>query len=174
MNKQTKMVFLIEIEHQCDYALYATREMQKALDRWDSKTFWFYSQAFLVSTANISKLLWGTNSQTYFDRTILREALGISNSSVLKSRKVRNSFEHFDERLDSWAINSSERPFFDSNIGPKHMFEGIKPKDHLRFFDTEEISINFKGDSFKVKPIIKALEELKVSLRTHLEKVPNE
>lgn len=165
MNSLAKQVFLIEIDHQCDYAIYAGQGMQSALDNHEPMTFWFYSQSLLTSAANISKLLWGSSEK----RTELRKMLGINNSSVLKSKYIRNCFEHFDEKLEEWSNNAEI--FIDSNIGPKDMIAGIKPKDHLRFFDTDDVSIKFKGASFKVKPIFIAIHELKDAVQVQLKKI---
>lgn len=169
MNIRAKKVFLIEIDHQCDYAIYAAKGMQEAIDNHEIKTFWFYTQALLNSSANISKLLWGTSEEYYEKRKEFRKSLGIRNSSPLKSRKIRNAFEHFDEKLDVWA--SSTEKFVDSNIGPTHMYGGIEPTDHLRFFDTEEISISFKGDKFKVHPIMEAIDHLKKVVTEEFNKI---
>jgi hypothetical protein len=91
-----------------------------------------------------------------------------------KKRKIRNAFEHFDEKLDEWASGSDSKPFVDLNIGPRVMIVGMDPEDHLRFFDTENISINFKGDTFKVQKILEAIYKLKKRVNENLSNLMEE
>ncbi|PGR01356.1 hypothetical protein [Priestia megaterium] len=165
MKKNTLKVFLIEIHNQCDYVIYASEGMQKAIDNCEPKTFWFYAQSLLVATANISKLIWG-NKATKHQRKKLKTKLKEHEFTVLKSRDIRNAFEHFDERLYKWV--EERNSFIDSNIASSSMFYGGDPKEHLRFFDTDDISIKFNGDSFELHKIIKAVYKLRGLIESYI------
>src|SRR3982751_3805324 len=60
----TTLLFLGEIQRQCNFALIAYEEMKASLNNMkpgDSKElnhFWCSVQSFLVSVANISKIIW--------------------------------------------------------------------------------------------------------------------
>ncbi|MBA2468283.1 MAG: hypothetical protein H0V37_02625 [Chloroflexia bacterium] len=70
------------------------------------------AHAFLSHVANISKILWPPCSrkspikQEVRDQRgeALRRILGITDSSVLHGRSLRDDLEHFDERLESWSL----------------------------------------------------------------------
>jgi hypothetical protein len=61
---------------------------------------WFWLQSIIVAAANVSKLIWGEKGRAHQRRRPLIEALGVGSGSPFKSPDLRNSFEHFDERLD--------------------------------------------------------------------------
>ena len=50
-------------------------------------------------------------------------------------RNVRNAYEHFDARLDQWAISSERRLYADLNIGP--MIGGLGVHENLRRLEGE-------------------------------------
>jgi hypothetical protein len=58
---------------------------------------------------NLSKLLWGSGGKgldrerAEAERAELREPLGVTDRTALKSSTVRNRFEHFDQRLIALA-----------------------------------------------------------------------
>ena len=54
----------------------------------------------------------------------LRAMLGVDEVSPQSSRKFRNHFEHFDERLEAWA--AEDHAFlYDCNVGPMGMFGNV-------------------------------------------------
>jgi hypothetical protein len=83
-------------------ALHLSRDPQRRSEAWPAV------QSFLTATAVISKLLWpvraeGTDVKAHWRRfraDRLRAELMISDTSVLRDRKVRDSADHFDERID--------------------------------------------------------------------------
>jgi len=88
-------IFIKEIQRQCKFALIAHENMKISLINKCSDLFWYSLQNFLISTANISKILWPR--QKFNQRGIkLREYLNIDENSPLKKRTFRNHFEHFD------------------------------------------------------------------------------
>jgi hypothetical protein len=68
---------------------------------------WSEIQSILVAAGNASKLLWGSSRGKEEERELLREAAGVADDSPLKSRKIRNAFEHIDERLEDWSEQSA-------------------------------------------------------------------
>src|SRR5437868_2073105 len=121
-------IFRTEIAHQCNFAVLAESDLKQSFlnmrtnspDRVvnfsaEMNRFWYSAQALLVAVANISKIFWPIPSRPkkgedeearreyektrQEDAEILREALHIDNSSPLKNRKLRDHFEHFDERI---------------------------------------------------------------------------
>lgn len=163
-------LFEYEIVRQCRYAKQAYFQINEAFSESDSEALWYSVQSFLISTANISKLLWPSDKK-YADRgAALRKILAINNNSPLQNRDVRNHFEHYDERLHEWAKNMPERLFLDSNIMPLSSVRNVNPKNIARNFDQTTFSVSFFSDSFYLEPIIKEIESLYEKAETEAEK----
>lgn len=131
---------------------------------------WFALQAFLVATANISKLLWGSKQgekpivkQRQHDRRELRASLGVMENSVLRlSPEFRNHFEHLDERIEEWAADSTHHNHADDTIGPANMIVGIDPGDMFRSYDPSTHILTFRGEAFDIPSVAHAVGNLMV------------
>jgi hypothetical protein len=59
----------MEIKNQCEFALQSIASINKLMSppvaTLDSNQVWFYIQSFLTSTANVSKLLFGTKDPRF-------------------------------------------------------------------------------------------------------------
>ncbi len=161
MDKFLLRIFQHEVERQCTFALIAFDDLVGALKRHDMDRLWYSAQAFLVAAGNISKLLWPSQPRLAKRGGQLRTSLSISDGSMLAPRNFRNHFEHFDERLEEWAISSHRRNFVDSNVGPPGMIAGVDTKDFLRNFDTKRFAITFRGDTYALRPVVKAVQQLR-------------
>ena len=104
MDREHLLLYLWEIEEQCRYALRAWKEVQDPHADVDTEP-WYSIQALLVAVANVSKFLWPTKKNSLERGKELREALSIEDDHPFNSRNMRNRFEHFDERLDSWIAS---------------------------------------------------------------------
>lgn len=134
--------------------------------------FWYSIQAFLIATGNISKLLWPTREKITDRGETLRSLLGI-NESMLFTRDVRNSFEHFDERLETWMITRNG-VLFDSNIGSTGSYDSvirssstlptafeISDEDILRNFDPSTFNLTFTGQTFELLNVLEEIKNIK-------------
>jgi hypothetical protein len=160
MEKIVLRIFQKEVERQCRFALIAIQDLEQALQVGDLDRLWYSVQAFLIAVANISKLLWGSNPSSEKERAELRASLSLSDNSPIRSRKFRNHFEHFDERLEQWATSSKRHNFVDQNVGPPSMIVGVDPEDFLRNFDTENFAVTFKGEVYELRPVINAIRDI--------------
>ncbi len=159
MDAHTRYVFVLEVERQAKFGLVAAADLDAALRTLDTDRVWYTIQNFLIAVGNVSKLLWP--AKKYEERgEELRTALSVAEDSVLAPRTFRNHFEHFDERLEAWAVGPGGRGFVDSNIGPPGMISGIDPAGFMRNLDTTNMSVTFRGDAYQLRPIITALGEL--------------
>ena len=167
MNSYLQNVFVIEIERQSKFGLMAYQDLEQALNvlstandrRSQIDRFWYSVQSLLIAVGNLSKIFWPATKQEDRGRE-LRELFEVQDDSVLEPRTFRNHFEHFDERLENWATSSSHKNFADSNIGPPGMIGGVSADDHLRNFDTQNFAVTFRGDSYQLRPIFAALQDL--------------
>jgi hypothetical protein len=76
----------------------------------------------------------------------LRESLGVSDSSPLRSVQMRNRFEHFDEDLEDWHRRGRVN-YADLNVGmlldfdTKDVFRGYNQLTKVVTFATFECSV---------------------------------
>ncbi|MGV9142258.1 MAG: hypothetical protein ACOC1X_04905 [Promethearchaeota archaeon] len=153
-------IFQREVERQCKFALLALNQINEGLSKNDSEYIFYSLQSFLIATANISKILW-PNKEKYQNRgKQLRVSLDVEENSPLLSRKFRNHFEHFDERIQEWEKSSKNKIFADSIIGPPSTV-GVKDEnDVFRMFNPKNWEVIFRGEKYKLSPTISAIEEL--------------
>lgn len=94
----------------------------------------------------------------------LRRALSnIQDFHILQKRAVRNSLEHFDERLDQYLFEAGEGAnIFDRNIGPPGMIQidGEIPR-YLRHIDPQNSTITVLDVDANLQNIMNALQTLK-------------
>ncbi|PEJ48206.1 hypothetical protein CN692_24170 [Bacillus sp. AFS002410] len=175
MDSRLINLFQMEIKNQCEFALHSIESINKLmkppLASFDSNEVWFYIQSFLTSTANISKLLFGTKNQISISRKPLRESLGVSEGSVIKIRDMRNHFEHFDERIEKWNKTSVRHNFADKLIGPTNMIQGLEQGDHFRHLDTSKGSIRFNGEEYLVQPIVDEIIKIHTAAKIEYQKM---
>jgi hypothetical protein len=162
MKKMVLKIFQREIERQCKFAIVAIDDVNLGLLNNNLDRVWYAIQNFLVAVGNISKIFWPSSTNPNYQKRgeELRKSLDIEDNSPLQPRKFRNHFEHFDERLESWAKSSKRHNFADSNIGPSNMMVGIDTEDFLRNFDNTTWTLTFRGDKYELKPITDAIYDL--------------
>jgi len=134
--------------------------------------------SFLTHTSNISRLLWpaiptrgnGESDEAHGARVsaklpvararALRVAFGLPDDHVLKSRRLRDLLEHFDEKLDDWRTTSVHRNIVNDYIGPKNGIVGIAETDMMRWFDPATNSFTFRGEQFDLQALATAANEM--------------
>jgi len=160
MDKMLLRIFQTEVERQARFGLISASDLNAALELSDMDRIWYSVQSLLIAAGNISKLLWPSKCTVPKRGEELRNSLGVPDSSPLQPRTFRNHFEHFDERLEEWATASHRMNFADSNVGPTGMLSGMDAGDYLRNLDTAKCAVTFRGDTYPLKPIVDALQEL--------------
>ncbi len=117
-------------------------------------------------TANVSKLFWPQDKpsaqvKNRCDR--LRKLVGLSVDHPLSNRRLRNHFEHFDERLDKW-VGDSPRPF----AGIEVILEDDLPDVTRRalhrsvpvLYDEIDQSILMLGEKFLLPELLSAVKDV--------------
>lgn len=94
--------------------------------------------------------------------TLLRTALGLPDDEhPLKSRRIRDHLEHFDERLDDWVRNSPRRNMVQDSIGQwGKAIVGIDEKDCMRWYDQTARQFRFRGESVDIQRLATAVDQL--------------
>lgn len=173
MTNNKMQLFLSEIAHQCGFAIIAEADLLQAYqnivnDDFPRKNFpnqmsrfWYSAQALLVTVANISKLLWPydkSDCRTREDGEELRKYLEVDDSSPLKSKRMRNLFEHYDERIAKLPENGSG--YIDSSILRVSDSNLIKNAIYLRNFNPTNLTITFQDEVFELEPVMDAVKIL--------------
>gem|GEM_PF-2571762 len=186
MEKHIWALFRGEIQKNCDFALlaygdmmkYSESEEQNEKDRLDR--IWLSIVSFLISVANISKILWPSRpskcpkckyqpelpTKVSSQAKEIRTILSVNESSPLENRSFRNFFEHYDYEIEKWA-RSKTQLVYDSNVGPIELI--IKSSNKpliIRHFDQYKSVIYYRGRQYHIKPVVEALHELKAKTET--------
>lgn len=136
----TLLVYAREIRRQCQYGLRAIAMVNESAPaqfnaiaerRFEDATVaaddvWFYAQSLLGALAVLSRIFTGDDirgtaaeKQFALDRAArLQQTLDVDENNPIIDRKVRNSFEHIDQRLDRRTSPDAAELYQDSNIIP--------------------------------------------------------
>lgn len=127
---------------------------------------WYGVQNVVIGAGNVSKALWGTGrtpaeaTRRRDARAPLRESLNVTDDSPLRRVKLRNDFEHLDERIEEWWAewqHKEARVVIGQLVGPRSAIDmlGVKPgqKDTLRWFDPSTGDIIFWGNELNIPAI---------------------
>jgi hypothetical protein len=160
-----------EIQRNCDFALLAHKDMIKYLQsmKQDDKEaldrFWSSVQSFLITVANISKILWpssGLSTEVSSRREALRGLLSVDDSSPIRSKTFRNHFEHYDTRIEDWAKEYENKTIIDSNIGPvDSVIIGVNNAvSIMRNFDPYKFIVRLRDQEYDINRVVTAVQNL--------------
>jgi hypothetical protein len=165
-------MFQRQVLSQCEYVMLAAEDVNAGLNGPDLNRVFFSLQNLLTAAANASKALWGPqhNRDTAAARKPLRDSIGVRDDSPLKQVTMRNHYEHFDERLDTWWKKSKNHHSVDREIGPSGSFLGFDPLDMFRWFDPTAAKLEFWGQSFDIQAVINEVRRILPKLREEANK----
>lgn len=152
--RETLYLFQSEVLLQCRFVDRAVGLLNGAVNAHDREGIFFALQALLNAAASISKAFWGSNAGEATRRGALRDSFGVDDASPLKLRKLRNSFEHLDERLDSWARESTRHNLLDMFIGPFEAVEGLASVERFRQFDPQFSRAGFWETEVNIRELV--------------------
>jgi hypothetical protein len=174
MDRRLTLMFLRQAWYQCEYAMYAAREINANTDVMRR----FYAiERLLTAAANISKILWGSSRSSprptrKRERKELPDLVGLGKTSILRPRIMRDHFEHFDARIEEWAdlcASSGDWGYADMNaLGAGPLF--VSPKKDarkLRHFDPHTNMLYFFGQPYDLAALMKEIIALKERIEDH-------
>lgn len=168
MDTSLLRIFQLQIRDQCTFLLFAAQELEDAMrdlnaseQGFDSASrteifdrIFYAIQNLLNAGANISKILWGQKGRFSKERQRLRESIGVSDESQLRQVTMRNHFEHMDERIDRWWVESPNKNHIDKHIGSIRGFEGSNSKDVFRMFNPDTAEVIFWSEKFNIQNLV--------------------
>ncbi|WP_279497711.1 hypothetical protein [Aeromonas veronii] len=199
MDEFFKSVYVGEIKKQCEFGLAAIHHLNHALQQVFSGNLgneeqqFFHSEVFrqihslLTHASNVSRMFWPPapkqkQSETVHEYEhrllkidkirrgkILKEEYGLDDKSPLKNRALRDHLEHYDERLDHWRNNSTNRNIVSDTIGPQNAIVGLAEADMMRWFDPTRNIFKFRGEEYDLQAIASSIDLLLIKSR-NLEK----
>ncbi|WP_145961324.1 hypothetical protein [Salinisphaera sp. LB1] len=109
-------------------------------------------QNIIVHAAALSRYFWPVRSGHQDRGAQLRQALAIDESNPTYSRDLRNSIEHFDERLDRYLSNGIVGVVIPEYVGPKPIEDGV-PGHLFRAFFTDTGEFRLLNEDHNMTPI---------------------
>ncbi len=98
--------------------------------------------------------------------TKLKEAFQLDEESVLNNRDLRNAWEHFDERLDSYFLENDAGYFFPGCMLDNHSLVDDPDRHIFKLLDTESECLALLGSKYFFAPIRGAVQEvLEIALK---------
>ncbi|WP_157223717.1 hypothetical protein [Caulobacter sp. AP07] len=148
-------VFQRQVLDQCKFLLKSADEINAGMALRDTDHILYGIQNLLNAGANISKMLWGQKGKFANQRAQLRDSIGVADDSPLREVTMRNNFEHIDERIDRWWVESKAHNLADKIIGPKDgAIVGMEPTDMFRMFDPNTTNVIFWGEEFNMRALV--------------------
>ena len=170
MDQPLLKIFQLELATQCEFILIGGKQVNAHLEaRQSTPPIWFVLQGMLVSAANASKLLWGSRTEEALEaRRQLRESVDVTDHSPLRSRRLRNDFEHFDERIEEWFDKSQDHNYIGRLIGDPDgvivVGRGV-PEDKFGHFDPSTTQVSFWERSASLQDIVSEAERIIAALQ---------
>ena len=168
MDNYLQKTYFREIEDRCEACFAAVGEFNEILaDRQSRKDLFRPAKEVIYQAGIISKLLWPPGSKNKERRKramtrgeILRRTLAVSQDHPIRNRALRDHFEHYDERLDSWAAESPNRNMVKRLVGPRSAIGGsaITDGDIIEHYDPELRRLSFRGEHFDFQELVAGLK----------------
>jgi hypothetical protein len=168
MDWNLQRFFLLEISLQARFVELGSEALDRALaDETSVGTtdIWLALQTIVVSSANLSKMLWGSSGKKAAERAEIRDSLGLKDDSCLNSVDLRNDFEHIDERMERFAKEGGSHFVIGRNVGgPPHAWGDTKagnrsfghydPDSGLVWFWENDLSVPcLVAEAGKIRPV---------------------
>ena len=124
---------------------------------------------FIVHTSNIVKLVQPKISSDLDFKNFRMKQLKKKYSTLPtinpKLIRIRYDFEHYDERIDYWFINSERHNYVDKNVGNVNAIKGLSSKDNFRWYDPKDKKLYFCGEEYPIEELYSYIQEVKNTLK---------
>ena len=164
--------FQNQVVLQAHFIILAVHHLDAARKKHDIPRTFYALQNLLNAAANISKALWGSKGKRAAQRKPLRDSIGIDDQSPLREVTMRNNYEHFDERLDTWWNESPNHNAVDLSVMPRNAIPGIPTNGWFRVYDPLTGNLTFWDEDFNVQAIINEIERILPKLEEEANKPP--
>lgn len=154
-----EMILMSEIVLQTKIANRAAERLKSANENFDNIEVWGSIQSILVSSGNVSKILWPQKNKKYGER--LRKLLQVKDNNPVSSRKFRNHFEHYDERVEEYFKNQTSTVYRDLAMNPS--ISSFRQRNTHRGYNSINNTLVFRGEVLDLNQVLNALEEIRIN-----------
>lgn len=120
---------------------------------------WDAVELTLARATRVANFLFSSKKAGAANRAAsLRSALGIEGDRLSELRRVRNHFEHLDERMDAWWKSDPTHSIADSNIGSGTSLVGGMTL--ARHYDPQIHEVSAFGDSIYLEKVTLEIVEV--------------
>lgn len=144
--------------------LKALEDIQTGLDAEhdtnEEARLWYGVQNFIIGAGNVSKALWGAGGSRYAERQPLRDSLQADDSSPLKNIKIRNDYEHLDERIEKWWKKDKSHNRVGIYIGPRGGVVGLHETSMMRWIDPTTGDVIFWGNELNIPEVAQEVQRI--------------
>jgi hypothetical protein len=133
-------------------ALTAISEGTLARSDLDEDAFLNQLQNVILQGATLSRFFWPVRKGHEARGEQLRTVFGVTDSSPLRDRGLRNALEHFDERLDLYLQASVVGHIIPRYVGPTPVASGV-PLHVFRAFYSERGVFALLGEEYEMQPL---------------------
>lgn len=161
--------FQEQVAYSCRAVVFGFEDIQAALqDKGHNPRLWYGVQNFVIGAGNVSKALWGTGRtvedrrRRYIERQHLRDSLAMTDASALRQIKIRNDFEHLDERIERWWNEDPNHNRVGLIIGPKNSIGGsaFHNTSVLRWIDPSTGDVIFWGNELNIPTVLNEVQRI--------------
>lgn len=157
-----EMALISEIALQAKLAQMAGANLSSASS---SVEHWAAIQSILSASANISKILWPVSKKRKARGMHIRELLSIDKNHFLADRSIRNSFEHYDERIEDWFEENDKATYCDLALEAQVPGLLMSPKFSHRSYDQYTHELKFRDQKINLRELLSELAKLKEKCR---------
>lgn len=127
--------------------------------------FWKHMQDCLLAIADVSKLFWPPDKRNRSaDRARLLDVFGVTDSSPLFDRDVRNNIQHIDARVDDWSRGDYPPVVLDYAIDSGDALEWVRQRlgseGVFRWYTSKDDTVGFGSDELALGPCVDELRRL--------------
>lgn len=157
--------YVAELKGQIEYVKLSVKALDETIRSNNVQETFRNLHSFLTHAACISKLFWPPRQKSEARGVFLRELLSVKKetSPGLSNRSLRNSLDHFDERLDEALAKGQGKLFADSNIGPVGAI-ALGTELVFRHYDPTSRIYTFREQDFDLGQICKEVGDIERAL----------
>lgn len=157
LNPLVEMALIGEIALQAKLAAMAGENLSSSST---SVEYWSAIQSILSASANVSKILWPPAKERKNRGEYLRKLLNVEKEHLLSNRDIRNSFEHYDERIEDWFEEHDTGVYCD--LALETSVPGLlnPTKFSHRSYDQYTHELKFRGEKVNLQELLLELAKL--------------
>ena len=182
MDKHLESIYLGQAQLEFNACFTALDAFNSAISGATEDDPFVHAMTFVHRAAAASRIFWPPggrrgNSQRSKDRgDHLLASLDINDNHPIKSRTLRDHFEHFDERLDEWAEVSQNRNIVGRLLGSRSLIggDGIADTDIILHYDPTTKIFAFRGEKFDLQELASGISDLSSKVQTRLSDIDNQ